>query len=142
MESARLRGGDFCAVAGAAPMANLECSSTAPMARRLANLYAGSREGLPRDRFRRRRSRLPLRAGRHRQRATENVVYMLEGMGIATGVDLARTGGGHQRHQPPDRSAGAVSRVAAAINAKRAVPVGWAKQSEPTMAAEHYGEQH
>jgi hydroxymethylglutaryl-CoA lyase len=53
--------------------------------------------------------------------ATEDVVYMLEGMGIATGVDMTRlvTATNEVSHligRPP------VSRVASAINAsKRAV---------------------
>jgi hydroxymethylglutaryl-CoA lyase len=47
------------------------------------------------------------------------VVYMLEGMGVATGVDMPRLVAatneiGHLIGRPP------VSRVAAAINAKRA----------------------
>jgi hydroxymethylglutaryl-CoA lyase len=51
--------------------------------------------------------------------ATEDVVYMLEGMGVATGVDMPRLVAatneiGHLIGRPP------VSRVAAAINAKRA----------------------
>ena len=37
--------------------------------------------------------------------ATEDVVYMLEGMGIATGVDMTKLRRGHQRDQPADRPA-------------------------------------
>jgi hydroxymethylglutaryl-CoA lyase len=51
--------------------------------------------------------------------ATEDVVYMLEGMGIATGVDMPKLVAATNEvckliGRPP------VSRVAAAINAKRA----------------------
>ena len=51
--------------------------------------------------------------------ATEDVVYMLEGMGIATGVDMAKLVAATNEisrliGRPP------VSRVASALNAKRA----------------------
>ena len=52
--------------------------------------------------------------------ATEDVVYMLEGMGIATGVDMAKlvavsNAVGKLIGRPP------VSRVASALNAKRRI---------------------
>jgi hydroxymethylglutaryl-CoA lyase len=107
------------AVSGAVPMANLAMHFHDTYGQALANLYAGMEEG----------ARLidsaagglggcPFAPGATGNVATEDVVYMLEGMGIKTGVDmtklLAATNAvsrllGH----PP------VSRVAAALNTRR-----------------------
>jgi hydroxymethylglutaryl-CoA lyase len=107
------------AVSGAVPMANLAMHFHDTYGQALANLYAGMEEG----------ARLidsaagglggcPFAPGATGNVATEDVVYMLEGMGIKTGVDmtklLAATNAvsrllGH----PP------ASRAAAALNARR-----------------------
>jgi hydroxymethylglutaryl-CoA lyase len=107
------------AVSGAVPMANLAMHFHDTYGQALANLYAGMEEG----------ARLidsaagglggcPFAPGATGNVATEDVVYMLEGMGIKTGVDmtklLAATNAvsGLLGHPP-------ASRVAAALNARR-----------------------
>jgi hydroxymethylglutaryl-CoA lyase len=61
---------------------------------------------------------LPVRARCDGNVATEDVVYMLEGMGIATGIDMARLLAATNEvsrllGHPP------VSRVASALNARK-----------------------
>ena len=106
------------AVAGHVPMANLAMHFHDTYGQALANLYAGMEEG----------ARVinsaagglggcPYAPGATGNVATEDVVYMLEGMGIRTGVDMpklvAATNVVSQLiGRPP------VSRVAAALNAK------------------------
>src|SRR6202023_1003914 len=107
------------AVAGAVPMANLAMHFHDTYGQALANLYAGMEEGARViDSAAGGLGGCPFAPGATGNVATEDVVYMLEGMGIATGVDmtklLAATNAvsrllGH----PP------VSRVASALNAKR-----------------------
>jgi hydroxymethylglutaryl-CoA lyase len=87
----------------------------------LANLYAGMEEG----------ARVidcaagglggcPYAPGATGNVATEDVAYMLEGMGIATGVDMAKLiAATNEISRLIGRAP--VSRVAAAINAKRAM---------------------
>ena len=94
------------AVAGVVPMAKLAMHFHDTYGQALANLYAGMEEG----------ARVinsaagglggcPYARGATGNVATEDVVYMLEGMGIATGVDMTKLVGGHQRDQRSDRSA-------------------------------------
>jgi hydroxymethylglutaryl-CoA lyase len=106
------------AAAGVVPMAHLAMHFHDTYGQALANLYAGMEEG----------ARVidsavgglggcPYAPGATGNVATEDVVYMLEGMGIATGVDmpklLAATNGiSRLIGRPP------VSRVATALNAK------------------------
>ena len=109
------------AVAGAVPMANLAMHFHDTYGQALANLYAGMEEvarvidsaagGL---------GGCPYAPGATGNVATEDVVYTLEGMGVATGVDMAKLVAATNEMsgligRPP------ASRVAAAINAKRAV---------------------
>ena len=79
------------AVAGSVPMANLAMHFHDTYGQALANLYAGMEEGC----------RVinsaagglggcPYAPGATGNVATEDVVYMLEGMGMATGLDMAR----------------------------------------------------
>ena len=108
------------AVAGAVPIANLAMHFHDTYGQALANLYAGMEEG----------ARVinsaagglggcPYAPGATGNVATEDVVYMLEGMGIATGVDMQKLVAATNEvsrliGRPP------VSRVASAMNAKRA----------------------
>ena len=108
------------AVAGAVPMAHLALHFHDTYGQALANLYAGLEEG----------GRIidssagglggcPYAPGATGNVATEDVVYLLEGLGVATGVDLTRLVAassqiGRLIGRPP------ASRVAAALNAKRA----------------------
>ncbi len=86
----------------------------------LANLYAGMEEGVfVIDAAAGGLGGCPYAPGATGNVATEDVVYMLEGMGIATGVDMDRLLAATNRmsallSRPP------VSRVASALNAKRA----------------------
>ncbi len=107
------------AVAGVVPMAKLAMHFHDTYGQALANLYAGMEEG----------ARVinsaagglggcPYARGATGNVATEDVVYMLEGMGIATGVDMtklvaATNGISGLIGRPP------VSRVASAINASK-----------------------
>ncbi|HKH00724.1 MAG TPA: hydroxymethylglutaryl-CoA lyase [Bradyrhizobium sp.] len=108
------------AVGGEVPMTNLAMHFHDTYGQALANLYAGMEEG----------ARVidcaagglggcPFAPGATGNVATEDVVYMLEGMGIATGVDMQRLVAASNEvsrliGRPPP------SRVAAALNAKRA----------------------
>src|ERR1700749_1182696 len=106
------------AVAGDVPMDKLAMHFHDTYGQALANLYAGMEEG----------ARVidaadvglggcPYAPGATGNVATEDVVYMLEGMGIATGVDMARlVDATNEISKLIGRPA--VSRVAAAINAK------------------------
>ena len=109
------------AVAGSVPMTSLAMHFPDTYGQALANLYAGMEEGARViDSAAGGLGGCPYAPGATGNVATEDVVYMLEGMGIATGVDMpkliavtnyvSRLLG----HTP-------VSRVAAALNAKRKV---------------------
>ena len=107
------------AVAGHVPMARLAMHFHDTYGQALANLYAGMEEG----------ARVidcaagglggcPYAPGATGNVATEDVVYMLEGIGIATGVDMARLVSATNAiskliGRPP------LSRVATALNAKK-----------------------
>jgi hydroxymethylglutaryl-CoA lyase len=110
------------AVAGVVPMAKLAMHFHDTYGQALANLYAGMEEGARViDSAAGGLGGCPYAPGATGNVATEDVVYMLEGMGIATGVDMtklvaATNGISGLIGRPP------VSRVASAINAsKRAV---------------------
>jgi hydroxymethylglutaryl-CoA lyase len=108
------------AVAECVPMAHLAMHFHDTYGQALANLYAGFEEG----------ARIidcaagglggcPYAPGATGNVATEDVVYLLEGLGLATGIDLTKLVAaseaiGRLIGRPP------VSRVAAAIHAKRA----------------------
>jgi hydroxymethylglutaryl-CoA lyase len=106
------------AVAGHVPMANLAMHFHDTYGQALANLYAGMEEGAHViDSAAGGLGGCPYAPGATGNVATEDVVYMLEGMGIRTGVDMpklvAATNVVSQLiGRPP------VSRVAAALNAK------------------------
>ncbi|MDO9564481.1 MAG: hydroxymethylglutaryl-CoA lyase [Bosea sp. (in: a-proteobacteria)] len=106
------------AVAGSVPMANLAMHFHDTYGQALANLYAGMEEGCRViDSAAGGLGGCPYAPGATGNVATEDVVYMLEGMGIATGVDmpklLAATNAiSRLLGRPP------VSRVASALNAK------------------------
>ena len=106
------------AVAGDVPMANLAMHFHDTYGQALANLYAGMEEGCRVfDSAAGGLGGCPYAPGATGNVATEDVVYMLEGMGIKTGVDmpklLAATNvvSGLIGRAP-------VSRVASALNAK------------------------
>jgi hydroxymethylglutaryl-CoA lyase len=106
------------AVGGAVPMAHLAMHFHDTYGQALANLYAGMEEGARViDSAAGGLGGCPFAPGATGNVATEDVVYMLEGMGIVTGVDMAKLLAatndisrllGH----PP------VSRVVSALNAK------------------------
>ena len=106
------------AVAGDVPMANLAMHFHDTYGQALANLYAGMEEGCRViDSAAGGLGGCPYAPGATGNVATEDVVYMLEGMGIATGVDMAKLVAATNVvsgliGRPP------VSRVAAALNAK------------------------
>src|SRR3954451_14006570 len=106
------------AVAGAVPMANLAMHFHDTYGQALANLYAGMEEGARViDSAAGGLGGCPYAPGATGNVATEDVVYMLEGMGIATGVDMQKLAAATNEvsrliGRPP------VSRVAAALNAK------------------------
>ena len=108
------------AVAGVVPMANLAMHFHDTYGQALANLYAGMEEGARViDSAAGGLGGCPYAPGATGNVATEDVVYMLEGMGIATGVDMqklvaATNAVSRLIGRPP------VSRVASAINARRA----------------------
>src|SRR5258706_15643657 len=108
------------AVAGAVPMANLAMHFHDTYGQALANLYAGVEEGARViDSAAGGLGGCPYAPGATGNVATEDVVYMLEGVGIATGVDMAKLVAATNEvsrliGRPP------VSRVASALNAKRA----------------------
>src|SRR6201988_4470581 len=105
------------AVAGHVPMAHLAMHFHDTYGQALANLYAGMEEGARViDSAAGGLGGCPYAPGATGNVATEDVVYMLEGMGIATGVDMAKLVEATNEisklvGRPP------VSRVAAAINA-------------------------
>jgi hydroxymethylglutaryl-CoA lyase len=109
------------AVAGSVPMTNLAMHFHDTYGQALANLYAGMEEGARViDSAAGGLGGCPYAPGATGNVATEDVVYMLEGMGIATGVDMPKLVAATNEvskliGRPP------VSRVAAAMNAKRAV---------------------
>lgn len=106
------------AVAGTVPMQNLAMHFHDTYGQALANLYAGMEEGCRViDSAAGGLGGCPYAPGATGNVATEDVVYMLEGMGIATGVDMARLVAATNTvskliGRPP------VSRVASALNAK------------------------
>ena len=106
------------AVAGSVPMANLAMHFHDTYGQALANLYAGMEEGARViDSAAGGLGGCPYAPGATGNVATEDVVYMLEGMGIATGVDMTKLVAAtnevsHLLGRPP------VSRVATALNAK------------------------
>jgi hydroxymethylglutaryl-CoA lyase len=108
------------AVAGAVPMTNLAMHFHDTYGQALANLYAGMEEGARViDSAAGGLGGCPYAPGATGNVATEDVVYMLEGLGVATGVDLqqlvaATNAVARLIGRPP------VSRVASALNAKRA----------------------
>jgi hydroxymethylglutaryl-CoA lyase len=108
------------AVAGSMPIANLAMHFHDTYGQALANLYAGMEEGARViDSAAGGLGGCPYAPGATGNVATEDVVYMLEGMGISTGVDMPKLVAATNEvsrliGRPP------VSRVASAINAKRA----------------------
>src|ERR1700676_4006161 len=106
------------AVAGAVPVANLAMHFHDTYGQALANLYAGMEEGARViDSAAGGLGGCPYAPGATGNVATEDVVYMLEGMGIATGVDMTKLLAATNEisrliNRPP------VSRVASALNAK------------------------
>jgi hydroxymethylglutaryl-CoA lyase len=108
------------AVAGVVPMAHLGMHFHDTYGQALANLYAGMEEGARViDSAAGGLGGCPYAPGATGNVATEDVVYMLEGLGIATGVDMPKLVAATNEvskliGRPP------VSRVAAALNAKRA----------------------
>jgi len=106
------------AVAGTVPIASLAMHFHDTYGQALANLYAGMEEGARViDSAAGGLGGCPFAPGATGNVATEDVVYMLEGMGIATGVDMVKLVAATNVvskliGRPP------VSRVAAALNAK------------------------
>ncbi len=106
------------AVAGTVPMANLAMHFHDTYGQALTNLYAGMEEGARViDSAAGGLGGCPYAPGATGNVATEDVVYMLEGMGITTGVDMPKLVAATNEvsrliGRPP------VSRVAAALNAK------------------------
>ncbi len=106
------------AVAGSVPMANLAMHFHDTYGQALANLYAGMEEGCRViDSAAGGLGGCPYAPGATGNVATEDVVYLLEGMGIATGVDMPKLLAATHAisrliGRPP------VSRVATALNAK------------------------
>jgi len=107
------------AVAGAVPIAHLAMHFHDTYGQALANLYAGMEEGARViDSAAGGLGGCPYAPGATGNVATEDVVYMLEGMGIATGVDMEKlVAATNEISRLIGRTA--VSRVATAINAKR-----------------------
>jgi hydroxymethylglutaryl-CoA lyase len=107
------------AVAGSVPMPHLAMHFHDTYGQALANLYAGLEEGARViDSAAGGLGGCPYAPGATGNVATEDVVYMLEGMGVATGVDMAKLVAATNAisrliGRPP------VSRVASAMNAKR-----------------------
>jgi hydroxymethylglutaryl-CoA lyase len=107
------------AVAGYVPMAHLAMHFHDTYGQALANLYAGMEEGARViDSAAGGLGGCPYAPGATGNVATEDVVYMLEGMGIATGLDMTKL---VQATNDISKLIGRppVSRVAAALNAKR-----------------------
>jgi hydroxymethylglutaryl-CoA lyase len=107
------------AVAGTVPMGHLAMHFHDTYGQALANLYAGMEEGARViDSAAGGLGGCPYAPGATGNVATEDVVYMLEGMGIATGVDMPKlVDATNEISKLIDRPP--VSRVAVAINAKR-----------------------
>jgi hydroxymethylglutaryl-CoA lyase len=107
------------AVAGSVPVAHLAMHFHDTYGQALANLYAGMEEGVRViDSAAGGLGGCPYAPGATGNVATEDVVYMLQGMGIATGVDMPKlVAATNEVSKLIGRSP--VSRVAAAINAKR-----------------------
>ena len=109
------------AVAGTVPMKNLAMHFHDTYGQALANLYAGMEEGCRAiDSAAGGLGGCPYAPGATGNVATEDVVYMLEGMGIATGVDMPKLVAATNEisrllGRPP------VSRVASALNARRRI---------------------
>lgn len=107
------------AVAGDVPAAHLAMHFHDTYGQALANLYAGMEEGVRViDAAAGGLGGCPFAPGATGNVATEDVVYMLEGMGIRTGVDMAKLLAATNEisrliGRPP------VSRVANALNARR-----------------------
>ena len=107
------------AVAGHVPIAHLAMHFHDTYGQALANLYAGMEEGARViDSAAGGLGGCPYAPGATGNVATEDVVYMLEGMGIATGVDMTGLVAATNEiskliGRPP------VSRVATALNAKK-----------------------
>jgi hydroxymethylglutaryl-CoA lyase len=107
------------AVAAEVPAAALAMHFHDTYGQALANLYAGLEEGVRViDSAAGGLGGCPYAPGATGNVATEDVVYMLDGMGVATGIDLSRllqatNGISRVLGRPP------VSRVATALNAKR-----------------------
>ncbi len=106
------------AVAGAVPMVHLGMHFHDTYGQALANLYAGMEEGARViDSAAGGLGGCPYAPGATGNVATEDVVYMLEGMGIATGVDMPKLiAATNEVSRLIGRAP--VSRVAAALNAK------------------------
>jgi hydroxymethylglutaryl-CoA lyase len=105
------------AVAGAVPMANIGMHFHDTYGQALANLYAGLEEGARViDSAAGGLGGCPYAPGATGNVATEDVVYMLEGMGVSTGVNMERLVAATNE---VCRLVGKlpVSRVASAINA-------------------------
>ena len=109
------------AVAGTVPMQNLAMHFHDTYGQALANLYAGMEEGCRViDSAAGGLGGCPYAPGATGNVATEDVVYMLEGLGVATSVDMPKLLAATNEisrliGRPP------VSRVASALNAKRRV---------------------
>lgn len=107
------------AVAANIPAANLAMHFHDTYGQALANLYAGLEEGVRLiDSAAGGLGGCPYAPGATGNVATEDVVYMLEGMGVRTGIDMdkllaATNAMSSVLRKPP------VSRVAAALNAKK-----------------------
>jgi hydroxymethylglutaryl-CoA lyase len=108
------------AVAGSVPIVHLAMHFHDTYGQALANLYAGMEEGARViDSAAGGLGGCPYAPGATGNVATEDVVYMLEGMGIATGVDMPKlVAATNEISKLIGRAP--VSRVAAALNAKRA----------------------
>ena len=107
------------AVAGSVPMAHLAMHFHDTYGQALANLYAGMEEGARViDSAAGGLGGCPYAPGATGNVATEDVVYMLEGMGIKTGVDMEKlVAATNEVSRLIGRAP--VSRVASAMNAKR-----------------------
>jgi hydroxymethylglutaryl-CoA lyase len=112
------------AVAGTVPMAHLAMHFHDTYGQALANLYAGLEEGARViDSAAGGLGGCPYAPGATGNVATEDVVYMLEGLGVATGVDMtALVDATNEISRLLGRSP--ASRVAAAINARRRMASG------------------
>src|SRR5579863_10060962 len=112
------------AVAGHVPMAHLAMHFHDTYGQALANLYAGMEEGARViDSAAGGLGGCPYAPGATGNVATEDVVYMLEGLGVATGVDMTKLVQATNEiskllGRPP------LSRVAAALNAKKQIASG------------------